>query len=102
MHGTSETLDFLFHKPLTVSNGQELIEQLDMEAVKGPFATDVKRLEPLRSANMPGVFVKGNAGMPTKSASAAHFHGGIEAVSDALRKIELDIDVKGCVEVLEA
>ena len=81
--GSSTYLGFLFHKPPTVPTASQLIEQLGIETTTNVFGTDVKRVEPFGTTNVPGVWVCGDVATPMKAVTAAMFHGGVTAAGVA-------------------
>lgn len=68
-------MGFLVHKPPTMPNAEQLIQQLDVETTETPLGKDVKRVEPMGTTNVQGVYVAGDLGTPVKQVAAAMFHG---------------------------
>ena len=73
--GENLYMGFLVHKPPTMPKGAQLIQQLDVETTETPLGKDVKRIEPMGTTNVQGVYVAGDLGTPIKQVAAAMFHG---------------------------
>ena len=78
--------NFLFHKPSTMPNATDLIEQLNLELTTTPFGQHVSVTAPFNSTNVPGLFVAGDAGVMLTQATLA-ISSGVTAAAGAMSYI---------------
>lgn len=71
--------NFLLHKPPTIPKSPSLLSQLGIELASSPFGQYVKTTPPVNSANVPGVFVAGDASTALATLTIAMSSGGLAA-----------------------